>query len=41
MFNKLLSLVDLHCIAIGELTGECPAEHEQHFERGESFSMAE
>lgn len=38
LFNKLLSLVDLHLRAIGELTGECPAEHEQHFEGGESFS---
>lgn len=41
LFNKLLSLVDLHLRAMGELTGECPAEHEQHFEGGESFSMAE
>jgi hypothetical protein len=41
LFNKLLTLVGLHRRAMGELTGECPAEHEQHLERGESFSMAE
>ena len=40
LFNKLLSLVGLHRRAMGELTGECPAEHE-HLERGESFSMVE
>jgi hypothetical protein len=41
LLNRLLSLVDLHRRAIGELTGECSAEHEQHLERGESFSMEE
>jgi hypothetical protein len=41
LFNRLLSLVDLHRRAMGELTGECPAEHEQHLERGESLSMEE
>jgi len=40
LFNKLLTLVGLHRRAMGELTGECPAEHE-HLEQGESFSMIE
>ena len=36
----MLILASLHRRATGELTGECPAEHE-HLEQGESFSMIE